>query len=193
VWDVETGKDIMTQKHDGEILSVKFSPEDLRLAFGSNDTDGSIRLWDADKGTEIMALKGHFRGVEELLFSPDRKRLISKGGDGRVKLWDVSTGTEVMSFGAAGLVSISPDGKTIAIGKAGGITLLESEAPADGYENRRIGAAARKVVDELHEEHGLYSKVIDKLNADETFDESVRKVALQIANANLWEDEGKKQ
>jgi len=43
-------------------------------------------------------------------------------------------------------------------------------------------------VDELHEEHGLYSKVIDKLKADETLYESVRKVALQIADAHLWED-----
>jgi len=30
--------------------------------------------------------------------------------------------------------------------------------------------------------------VIDKLKADETLDESVRKVALQIANTRLWED-----
>ncbi len=46
-------------------------------------------------------------------------------------------------------------------------------------------------MDKLHEEHGLYSKVIDKLKADEALEESVRKVALQIANARLWEDEEK--
>ncbi len=60
--------------------------------------------------------------------------------------------------------------------------------PTDGYEPRRTGAAARKLVDKLHEEHGLYSKVIDKLKANETLDESACKVALQIANARLWED-----
>ena len=48
-------------------------------------------------------------------------------------------------------------------------------------------------MDELHEKYGLYSKVIDKLKADETVKESVRKVALQIANARLWEDEEKSQ
>ncbi len=35
--------------------------------------------------------------------------------------------------------------------------------------------------------------MIDKLKADETLDESVRKVALQIANARLWEDAEKLQ
>ena len=48
-------------------------------------------------------------------------------------------------------------------------------------------------MDELHEEHGLYSEVIDKLKADETIDESVRKIAIQIANARLWEDEKKEE
>ena len=46
-------------------------------------------------------------------------------------------------------------------------------------------------MDELHKELSLYSKVIDKLNADETLEESIRRVALQIANARLWEDEEK--
>lgn len=58
---------------------------------------------------------------------------------------------------------------------------------------RRTGAAARKLVDELYEEHGSYSQVIDKLKADESIDESVCKVELQIANARLWEDKEKLQ
>ncbi len=43
-------------------------------------------------------------------------------------------------------------------------------------------------MDELYEEHGLYQKVVDKLKADKTLAEPVRKVALQIANSRLWED-----
>ncbi len=65
--------------------------------------------------------------------------------------------------------------------------------PADGYEPRQNGAAARKIVDDLYEEYGLYSQVIDKLKAEKTLDESVCKVALQIANARLWEDKEKSQ
>ena len=46
-------------------------------------------------------------------------------------------------------------------------------------------------MDELYEEYGFYSEVIEKLKADNTLDEPVRKVALQIANSRLWEDGGK--
>jgi hypothetical protein len=108
-----------------------------------------------------------------------------------VKIWDVTTGTEVMTLldpVSAGSVCFSPNGKTIACGGPSGITLLESEVPADGYEARRTGAAARELVDELYKEHNLYSKVINKLKTDESLDKSVRKIALQIANARLWED-----
>ena len=44
---------------------------------------------------------------------------------------------------------------------------------------------------ELREEHGTYHEVIETLKADNKLDESVRKVALQINNARLWEDEEK--
>jgi len=71
------------------------------------------------------------------------------------------------------------------------VGLWESEPPVDDYGARRTGVAARKLVDKLREEHGLYSEVIDKLKADGTLDDSVHKVALQIANARLWEDEEK--
>ena len=73
-------------------------------------------------------------------------------------------------------------------GKGGNVILWESAAPTDGYESRRTGAAAQKVVDGLYEKHGFYSKVIEMLKADKALGESVRKVALQIANARLWED-----
>ncbi len=69
-----------------------------------------------------------------------------------------------------------------------GKNLWESTAPAGGYEARKTAEAARKLVDELYEKHGLYQRVIDGLKADETLDEAVREVALQIANARLWED-----
>ncbi|MHC4439781.1 MAG: hypothetical protein ACYS3S_20685 [Planctomycetota bacterium] len=189
VWDVETGKDIMTLKHDGGTFSIAFSPDGTRIASGGSDADSTIMLWDAETGGEIMAFKGHFRGIGTLIFNPDGKRLMSGGRDGMTKIWDVSTGTEVMSLQGVELVAVSPDGKTIAVTDKDSITLLESEASADGYESRRIGAAAREAVKKLHDELGLYTKVIEELQADEALGESVRKIALQIANTRLWEDE----
>ena len=189
IWDVETGKEIMTLKHDGGTFSIAFSPDGMHIASGGSDADNTIKLWDAESGAKIMELKGHSYGIEKLIFSPDGKRLISDSRDDTVKLWDVSTGTEVLNLQAIDLLAIRPDGKTIAIAEKGGIALLESENPADGYESRRIGAAAKTIVNDLYQRLNLYSKVIEELKADETLEESVRKVALQIANAHLWGDE----
>jgi hypothetical protein len=49
----------------------------------------------------------------------------------------------------------------------------------------------REIVDELCNKFSSYSKVIEDLKIDETLAEPVRKVILQIANAQLWEDEEK--
>ena len=83
-------------------------------------------------------------------------------------------------------VAFSPDGRKIVSGcdiRDKTIKVWQSATPAGGYEPRRIGTAAKKIVDELYEECSFYSEVIDKLKVDETLDESVRKVALQIANS----------
>ena len=83
----------------------------------------------------------------------------------------------------------SPDGKAIASATSAPIAVLwDSTAPAGGYEPRKTAEAARKIVNKLYRKHGFYRDVIDELKADKTLDESVRKVALQIANARLWED-----
>ena len=47
------------------------------------------------------------------------------------------------------------------------------------------------MVDDLYQRFNLYSKVIEELKTDKTLGEPVRKLALQIANARLWEDEEK--
>jgi pyridoxal 5'-phosphate synthase subunit Pdx1 len=53
-------------------------------------------------------------------------------------------------------VAFSPDGKTIAAGTMDGPVLLwESGAPAGGYEGRKAGAAATKLVEELHKTEKL--------------------------------------
>jgi tetratricopeptide (TPR) repeat protein len=43
-------------------------------------------------------------------------------------------------------------------------------------------------VDELYKETGFHSEVIDRLKADKTLAEPVRKVALQVAKARPWEE-----
>jgi len=189
VWDAKTGEKTMTRKHGDGISAVLFSPDGMRIV--SVGWDETVKLWDSVSGVELMTLQ-YTQRASSVAFSPDGKRIVL-GGD-MVKIWDVATGTEVMTLRdpvGAGSVRFSPNGKTIACGGPNGITLLESEVPDEGFEPRRTGAAAKTLVDEMYQKLNLYSKVIEELKADETLDESVRKVALQIANARLWGDEEK--
>jgi len=193
VWDASTGAEVMTLRgHSERVWSVAFSPDGRRIVSGSS-VDPTIKVWDAGGGAEVLTLHGDGPAMG-VAFSPDGKRIISGGMAGTVKVWDSAAGTELMTL-VVGLesdissVAFSPDGKTIAAGSFDDrIRLWESTTPSGGYEARRTGAAAKKLVDELYEEHGLYSLVIDELKADATLDESVRKVALEIASARLWED-----
>ncbi|MHC4564855.1 MAG: protein kinase domain-containing protein [Planctomycetota bacterium] len=187
VWDASTGAELMTLRGHRGVCRAAVSPDGKWIA--SAGDDGTVRIWDMGTGDAVMTLRGHNRVRAAVAFTPDSRRIIS-GGQSEAKVWDVATGAEVMTLRQASFpVAVSLDGKTIASSADRGIVLYESEAPGDAYAVRRIGIAARKLVDKLHDEYGLYAKVIDKLNTDEDIEERQRKLALQIAQARLWEDE----
>ena len=79
-----------------------------------------MKVWDADKGSETLTLKGHTQRVTSVAFSPDGKRIVSGSWDKTVKVWDADNGTETLSLkGHTNLVSsvaFSPDGKRIVSG-----------------------------------------------------------------------------
>jgi len=192
LWDAVTGTGLLTLSgHEDSISQVVFSPDSDRIA--SSSWDKTIKVWDARSGRELLTLRGHKSTVSSVVFTPDGTRIVSGSYDRSVKLWDVTTGTELMTLrghtNRVQSVAFTPDGNTLAVGVGdGNIILWESAVPAGGYGPRRTAEAARKVVDQLYEKHGFYSEVIDKLKADKTLAEPVCKVALQIANARLWED-----
>ena len=194
IWDAATGAELRTLRgHSKEVKSVAFSPDGKRIVSGSFDR--TVKLWDAASGAELMTLRGHRNWVTPVAFSPDGKRIISGSGDNAIKVWDSATGAELMTLRVAddpSSIALSPDGKTIAAGTYhNGIRLWESTTPAGGYEARWNAEAKRKVVDalvnELIKETGSHSEVIDRIKADKTLDESVRKMAVQTAKVRLEE------
>ena len=66
--------------------SLAFSPDDTVLVAGL--INGRIELFDMTTGEKITMLNGHTQSVETLVFSPDRKTLVSTGQDGTILLWD---------------------------------------------------------------------------------------------------------
>ena len=195
IWDAANGTELRTLRgHSHNVLSVAFCPDGKRIISGS--VDRTVKLWDAASGAELMTLRGHRNWIEPVAFSPDGKRIISGSGDNTINVWDSATGAELMTLhvDAPSSIAFSPDGKTIAAGiydYDNNIQLWESTTPGGGYEPRWSAKAARKVVDELvdelYEETGFHSEVIDRLKADKTLAEPVREAALQIASARLWD------
>ena len=193
IWDAATGTELKTLRgHQARVAAVAFSPDGKRIVSGS--LDQTIKIWDVATGAELMTLYGRGGTVMSVSFNPDGKRIVSGSLDGTINIYESTTGAELMTLRRQKTppirsVVFSPDGKTIgAADYTGGIQLWESSTPAGGHEPRWHAKAARKAVYQLHEEHGLYQEVIDKLKADKMIDEPVREVALQIANARLWED-----
>ncbi len=129
VWDADKGTEVRTLKrHTDAVTSVAFSPDGKRIVSASiGDAvllgwlrPGEIKLWDADKGTEVRTLKGHAGWVKRVAYSPDGKRIVSGSQDTTLKLWDADKGTEVRTLkghtAPVSSVAFSPDGKRIVSG-----------------------------------------------------------------------------
>jgi WD40 repeat protein len=102
--------ELLTLQHADFVNKVTYSPDGKRLATVG---DESVKVWDAQTGQELFALKGG--GGNSAVFSPDGKRLVSGGSD--VKVWDAQTGEEVLTCkghtGRINKVAYSPDGKRL--------------------------------------------------------------------------------
>src|SRR6266496_2051449 len=104
------------RRHTGNVRSVAWSPDNKRIASGSDDR--TIQVWDAANGGHSFTYSGHASTVLAVAWSPDGRRIASGNSDGTVQVWDTSTGNTLLTYrghtDVVMSVAWSPDGKRIA-------------------------------------------------------------------------------
>ncbi len=101
--------------HRLAVTSVAISPDGKRMVSASGD--GTAKVWDLERGREILSLTGHTGALSSVAFRPDGKRIVSASYDKSVKVWDADSGAAIHSLvGHTGFVNsaaFSADGKRI--------------------------------------------------------------------------------
>jgi WD40 repeat protein len=122
LWDASTGRLVRRFSLTGiRPESIAFRDDGRTLAVGGASDRELIRLWELERGEEILALHRHDRDfVSSVAFSPDGRTLVSGGADRTVRLWEVATGKAIRVLKghpkAVATVAFSPDGRTVASG-----------------------------------------------------------------------------
>jgi WD40 repeat protein/serine/threonine protein kinase len=123
--------------HHAQVWAVSWSPDGKFLASAS--MDGTVRVWQAAGGHELVALKVR-NPVNSVSWSPDGKQLVTGSDDGTAKVWNATDGRELFVLkghtNGVGPVSWSPNGKWLATGGAGGTAKIWDAE--DGRELRTL-------------------------------------------------------
>jgi WD40 repeat protein/serine/threonine protein kinase len=122
-------------------LSAAFSSDARRIVTAHGD--GTARIWDAETGEELSALKGHEGFVQWAGFSPDGGRVLTAGADWTARIWDADTGRQLHVLVAtdpppdgSGRLRLTSLGVQVAIRAAfcaGGTRVVTAGVDREGY------------------------------------------------------------
>ena len=99
IWDVETGKCVLTffnESHTGSVNSVSFNHDGTRIVSGSQGN--KIRVWNAETGKLVLTLNGHVSNVSSVGFNHDGTKIVSGSGDKTIRVWNVDTGECILTL-----------------------------------------------------------------------------------------------
>jgi WD40 repeat protein len=105
--------------HETPIVALAWSPDGKQLVSAAMN-DGTLGVWDASSGKDLLPARGHRWGIGSVALTPDGKQLFTHSWDGTMICWDRTTGGILrQSKGAneedAGVMEVSPDGQRIVV------------------------------------------------------------------------------
>jgi WD40 repeat protein len=75
--------------HKGTVRSVSFEPTSDLTILSAGTIDTCIKVWDAEKGTNITNLEGHTNDIFTIKWSNDALICASSGADKTIRFWDL--------------------------------------------------------------------------------------------------------
>ncbi len=136
IWSAHTGqlRQTLVDDHLGRFFrgfrDIAWSPAGDRIAMS---TMQDVTLWDPRTGQRVQNLDDdrNYRSEHALAFSPDGDTLATSGGEhAEIRLWNPLDGSRKGTFesgvGHVWSMSFSPDGKVLAVGGDGLVTLLDA-------------------------------------------------------------------
>ncbi|MCI0533942.1 MAG: WD40 repeat domain-containing serine/threonine protein kinase, partial [Verrucomicrobiales bacterium] len=140
LWDFARQEELAALRTDGlQTVALAFAPDGRTLA--TSDIEGKVKLWDARLRRPGNVLVSEAQPARPLAFTPDGLLLLTLNADGWLRAWNLESrqeesarrqhvdlsGSLTNDFGVQA-PTLSPDGKTLAVGLENGqVRLIDLE------------------------------------------------------------------